>query len=293
MEALEQLSAQDLLAEALQSVECDSLKKLLRRKGLDEKVRRAARLMDVAFRHVRGSDSEKQTLRKRFVAMRVWNGFSSLFFTLNPHDIRSPLTLTLTDHERFHIERFSLDFGDEATDAYFTKLLGEHPRRLHEIAVQDPSSAARCFHYTVRLVIATLFHCTKPGRPFADCLPTETEPGIFDHIAGYLGVVEPQLRKALHIHMLLQLLGFADPRDVFADGRFVERFRRMWLFVASICFRSTEAYAAHMNVPRGLRRALPRAATTHHSEAARHDRQGENRRENPRAAPGAWLSGGA
>ena len=73
IEALEQLSAQYLLAEALKTGDCDSLKQLLQRKGLDEKVRRAARLMDVAFRTVRGSDSEKQSLRKRFVAMRVWN----------------------------------------------------------------------------------------------------------------------------------------------------------------------------------------------------------------------------
>ena len=100
-----------------------------------------------------------------------------------------------------------------------------------------------CFHYTVRLVIKTLFHCSKPGTPFPDCLPTETEPGIFGHISGYLGVVEPQMRKALHIHMLIQLHGFAHPRDLFRDGAFMERFRRMWLYVASIVFRSTEAYA--------------------------------------------------
>ena len=173
-------------------------------------------------------------MRKRFVAMRVRYGFSSLFFTLNPHDIRSPLTLALTNYKEFHIERFSLDFDDAETEAYLSRLLGEHPRKLHEIVVQDPLAATRCFHYTVRLVIEELFHCAAPGHPYADGLPTKTEPGVFGHIAGYLGVVEPQLRKALHLHMLIQLHGFSHPRDLFTDGRFVARFREMWFFVASI-----------------------------------------------------------
>ena len=102
-------------------------------------------------------------------------------------------------------------FDDAATEAYLTHLLGVHPRRLHEAVVQDPSAAARCFHYTVRLVIQTLFHCVPPGHPYPEGLPTEAEPGIFGHVAGYLGVVEPQMRKALHIHMLIQLHGFRIP----------------------------------------------------------------------------------
>ena len=171
------------------------------------------------------------------------------FFTLNPHDIRSPITLALASNDHFHTERFSLDLDDAATESYLEQLLGHHPRRLHEIVVQDPLVAARCFHYTVRLVIQTLFHCSKPGRPFADCLPCRAEPGVFQHVAGYLGVVEPQMRKSLHLHMLIQLHGFAHPRDLFRDGRFRERFRSMWYFVASICFRSTEAFAAYTEEP--------------------------------------------
>lgn len=122
-------------------------------------------------------------------------------------------------------------------------LLRQNPRRLHDVVVQDPSTAARCFHYTVRLVIKTLFHCASPGQSYPDGLPTDAEPGILGHLAGYLGVVEPHMRKALHIHMLVQLRGFSHPRGLFADGAFVERFRTMWFFVASICFRSTEAFA--------------------------------------------------
>ena len=49
--------------------------------------------------------------------------------------------------------------------------------------------------------------------------------------------------------MLVQLLGFAHPRDLFEAGGFADVFRRTWAFAASICFRSTEAYATHMGVP--------------------------------------------
>ena len=178
--------------------------------------------------------------------MRIWSGCSSLFFTLNPHDIRSPLTVVLINREHFHVEKFSLDLPDGDTDEYFSRLLQSNPRLLHEMASQDPLAATRCFHYTVRLVIDTLFNSAAPGSCFADSIPARVEPGVYGHLAGYLGVVEPQMRKSLHLHMLIQLLGFAHPDDIFKNGRLIDTFRKVWSFVASICFRSTEAFAAYI-----------------------------------------------
>ena len=83
VETLQEISAKDFVSEALSSGECDSLKQLLRRTGLDAKLQNTVRLMELAFQHVRGSESDKHTLRRRFVGMRVWNGFSSLLSTLN------------------------------------------------------------------------------------------------------------------------------------------------------------------------------------------------------------------
>ena len=45
--------------------------------------------------------------------------------------------------------------------------------------------------------------------------------------------------------MLIQVLGFARPSDLFGNGEFACMFRRVWQYVASICFRSAEAFAAH------------------------------------------------
>ena len=57
------------------------------------------------------------------------------------------------------------------------------------------------------------------------------------------------MRKALHIHMLVQLLGMSHPEDLFQTGFLADTFRRVWYFVASISFRSTEAFAAYLNEP--------------------------------------------
>ena len=60
------------------------------------------------------------------------------------------------------------------------------------------------------------------------------------------------MRKALHVHMLIQLLGMSHPRDIFGDDTLPDCFRRLWYFVASICFRSTEAYARYLHEPEAM-----------------------------------------
>ena len=49
------------------------------------------------------------------------------------------------------------------------------------------------------------------------------------------------------MHMLIQLLGFSHPQDLFATDVLPDTFRRLWYFVASISFRSTEGFAHYLN----------------------------------------------
>ena len=137
--------------------------------------------------------------------------------------------------------------SDAETEAYVAEMLQEHPRRLHEFVAANPLVGARCFHWTVRLVVGTLFHCYDPREVPIDSIPARETPGVFGYLRGYLGIVEPQLRKALHMHMLVQLFGFGHPRDVFYGDALPDMFRRIWYFVTSISFRSTEAFARHLN----------------------------------------------
>ena len=85
-------------------------------------------------------------------------------------------------------------------------------------------------------------------------------PGVFGHIRGYLGVVEPQMRKALHLHMLIQLVGFAHPKDLLHSGVLQDTFKRLWYFVASIYFRSSEGFASQLQEPSATQRLRPWAA---------------------------------
>ena len=59
------------------------------------------------------------------------------------------------------------------------------------------------FYYTIELVIEELFNCA-PGATSAsksqhmDGIAARLETGIFGSVAGYLGVIEAQMRKMLH-----------------------------------------------------------------------------------------------
>ena len=60
------------------------------------------------------------------------------------------------------------------------------------------------------------------------------------------------MRKTEHVHALLQVLGFRNPRQYFLSGDFVHLFRQVWSYVASVSFTSQEACATHLSPSRGL-----------------------------------------
>ena len=104
--------------------------------------------MQISQRNVRGSEAERDNIRPKFLALRLWSGCSSLFFTLNPHDIRSPITLLLLQDDYRFEKRFSLDLSDSEAAEYATQFLHQDPRRLHALVVSDPMAATRCFHWS-------------------------------------------------------------------------------------------------------------------------------------------------
>ena len=247
-EDLAQLTAAGLVANALASGDVSSVRAVLRKKKLEKPIGTAFRRMQIIRRNVRGSEAEKDNLMPKFWALRLWSGCASLFFTLNPHDIRRPLTVMLLQNDVKFEKAFSLDLSDQEAADFMSSFLQENPRRIHQAVASSPLVATRCFHWTVKLVICVLFNCdVKPGVAM-DSVPAHENPGIFGHVRAYLGVVEPQMRKALHIHMLVQLLGFTHPADIFGADILPDVFHRLWYFVASKCFRSTEAFARYLNV---------------------------------------------
>ena len=149
-------------------------------------------------------------------------------------------------------KKFSLDWSDDATEAYIASFLKDNPRRLHEAVASNPLAATRCFHWTVKLVIRTLFNCDDAPGQALDSIVARDTPGIFGHVRAYMGVVEPQMWKALHLHMLVQLLGFSHPEDIFRGDVLPDVSRRFWYFVASISFGSSEAFADYLTTPSAM-----------------------------------------
>ena len=244
------VTAEGLVSSAIATGDASSVRDALRKQGLDHVVRNALQKMQLVLRRVRGSSEERDAIRWKFRALRIWSGCSSLFFTLNPHDIRSPLTVLLVQGDAETRRPFSLEMTEAEADQWTKDFCADNPRRLHALVAQDPLVAARVFHWTVRLVVRTLFNCSDgPKNLHPDGVAAREAPGVFGHVRAYLGVVEEQLRKALHIHMLVQLVGFAHPEDLFKNDRLASTFRRLWYYVASVTFRSTEAFVNYLDTP--------------------------------------------
>ena len=78
--------------------------------------------------------------------------------------------------------------------------------------------------------IATRFN----SRLFPDGFPCRDIPGVVGYLSHFVGCIEPQMRKAEHLHALLGVLGFRHPDEFFATPQLGEQLRRAWHYVASM-----------------------------------------------------------
>ena len=246
------------MASALAAGECDSIRAALRKHKILDKVKDVLHCLDFALRGVEGSESERELFRQKFQAMRIWNGCSFVFFTLNPHDTKTPLLVAFVSEHRTQIERVSLDWNDEEMAAYYERVKQGNPLRMHELAARWPDVAARCVHWAFDHTIQNLFRCSlaanwKPKRQHIDGIPALSGmPGLIGHPTGYLSIVEPQMRMTEHMHSLWQVLGYDHLRDFFASGKLIDRFRELFSFAASIAFESPEAFGDRCGTGHGM-----------------------------------------
>ena len=253
------LSPHDFVASALAAGDCHSIRAALRKKGVVYKVKEVLRCINFALQEVEGSESERELFRLKFGAMRVWNGCTFLFFTLNPHDTKTPLLIAFLSDRHTAIERLSLDWDDETMAAYYERIRKGNAHRLHQLVCQWPAAGAACVHWAFRKVTEILFRCApaanaKPRKQHIHTHPALCGmPGIASYVAGSLGVVEPQMRLREHKHELIQLMGYSNPRDFFGRGQLLDRMREMFAFVATLSFTSVEAYAAQCGTGAGMR----------------------------------------
>ena len=148
---LAELQAKHVLQAAVAAGEAASIRDLLRNAGVEDDLKTILRMLQVVLRRVPGTDSERSSLRFKFTALRLWSGLSFLFFTLNPNEWGSPLTLLFRTPYAEELQRFSLHLSDEEFEEIYgavnaCRRSGPRPTKkyLYRWALEDPVVCAKC-----------------------------------------------------------------------------------------------------------------------------------------------------
>ena len=80
MQDFETLTAKDFVTAALAAGECYTVRDALRKRNIDVKVKSVLKQMHIATRNVEATPAERAATRFKFLAMRIWNGCSFVFF---------------------------------------------------------------------------------------------------------------------------------------------------------------------------------------------------------------------
>ena len=211
-ETIVSITPRDFLNAALAAGECRSIREALQKKNIDTKVKSVLRNMKWALRNVSGSEGEQEVLWMKFNAMRIWNGCSVIFWTLNPHDIWSPLLVVFANGTSWQRERISLDWSDQEMQRFYAEHKSLDALAFQKLAAQDPGAAAKAVHQTFRMALEILFNVApaasvKKNALFADGFACRCEPGFVGYVLSYLGGVEHQVRFTDYMHMFMQVLG--------------------------------------------------------------------------------------
>jgi len=131
------------------------------------------------------SHQSRARMRNEIRAITVQDGTPSLFITINPADLHSPIVMMYAGQE--------IDFDNLSPDNFPTAT--ERARLAH----LDASAVAKYFDVVIQGIIKTI---VGYGRE---------DGGVFGSVKNYYGVVEYQDRGTPHCHMLIWLHGALDP----------------------------------------------------------------------------------
>ena len=124
--------------------------------------------------HVQGSAHSRSSLRTKIHSLCFYLGLPSLFVTINPADIRSPVAL--------YFAGINLDL-----DKILPEALGTTYERAQIIATH-PVATAKFFNCLIKNILKSL-----------------VLGGVLGPTKGYFGTVESQGRGSLHLHLLIWL----------------------------------------------------------------------------------------
>ena len=132
---------------------------------------------------VMGSAYSRTALRTRIHALIYNQGLPSIFLTLNPADIHSPVAL--------YFAGIKLDLDNIQID----QLMDTYKRA--EIIASHPVATAKFFHLLITNILDTMI-----------------VGGVLGPVKAYFGTVESQGRGSLHLHLLIWLDHDMTPADM-------------------------------------------------------------------------------
>ena len=144
---------------------------------------------------VMGSAYSRTALRTRLHALIYNQGLPSIFLTINPADIHSPVVL--------YFAGVNIDLDN----IQMQQMLDTYKRA--EIVASHPVATAKFFHILIRNILNTLL-----------------VGGLLGSLKAYFGTVESQGRGSLHLHLLVWLnhdMKPADLKEKIQDPEFREK----------------------------------------------------------------------
>jgi hypothetical protein len=167
-ELLESLNSKDIQSALV------NISKGMYSKVADQRVNALMKHIRVISGHVMGSAHSRSALRTKIHALCFNLGLPSLFVTINPADIHSPVAL--------YFAGIDLDL-----DNIILKTLGTSYERAQVIATH-PVATAKFFNCLVKSILKSL-----------------VLGGVLGPANAYFGTVESQGRGSLHLHLLIWL----------------------------------------------------------------------------------------
>lgn len=146
---------------------------------------------------IQGSAFSRTALRTRIHALIYNQGLPSIFLTINPADIHSPVALYFAG-VKLDLDNIRME---QLMDTY----------RRAEIIASHPVATAKYFHLLISNILTTMI-----------------SGGILGPIKAYFGTVESQGRGSLHLHLLIWLdhdMRPADLKENIQDNHFREKLK--------------------------------------------------------------------
>lgn len=147
-----------------------------------------------------GSQQSRNHLRNELRALTMRDGLSSLFVTINPADLHSPIVMLYAGKE-INVDSLMPENFPTVT---------ERARLAH----LDPTAIAKYFDLIIRNIIKYIVGYKRPGG------------SVFGEIKNYYAVIEYQDRGTPHCHMLIWLEGALDPIKLRERMKYDENFKR-------------------------------------------------------------------